>query len=181
MVLNRWREREAKVRLLSITDPLTGLFNRRSILAHLEQERERSVRKGPVLSILMVDLDHFKRINDDWGHEAGDYALIAAAEALQHCLRQNDRLGRYGGEEFLVVLPGTNRDGALTLAQRCRHRLATSDVMLADGRTIRLTGSFGLVCNEGDVRMGVDEMLRRADQAMYQAKQDGRNRVVLAD
>lgn len=181
VVLRRWRNREAKVRLLSITDPLTGLLNRRSILAHLEQERERSCRKGPVLSVLMVDLDNFKAINDQRGHEAGDYALIAAAGALQHCLRQNDRLGRYGGEEFLIVLPGTDLEGAHILAERCRQQLANTDVMLEDGGQFRITGSFGLVCNEGDVHMGVDELLRRADQAMYQAKNAGRNRVLLAE
>lgn len=179
LVLRRWRDREEKVRLLSITDPLTGLFNRRSILIHLEQEQERSRRKGPALSLLMVDLDNFKSINDDRGHEAGDYALIAAADALQKSLRQNDRVGRYGGEEFLIILPGTDLEGAQTIAERCRQQLEAADVFLTDGDRLKLTGSFGLVCNEGDVHMGVDEMLRRADRAMYRAKDAGRNQVIV--
>jgi len=180
VVLRRWRDREERVRLLSITDPLTGLFNRRSILVHLEQEQDRSRKKGPTLSLLLVDLDNFKSINDEKGHEAGDYALIAAADALQQCLRQNDRLGRYGGEEFLIVLPGTDLEGARILAERCRQHLEKTNVILETGDRLQLTGSFGLICNEGDVHMEVDELLRRADQAMYQAKAEGRNRVVVA-
>lgn len=177
MVLRRWRDREERVRLLSITDPLTGLFNRRSILVHLEQEQDRSRKKGPALSLLMVDLDNFKSINDDRGHEAGDYALIAAADALQQSLRQNDRVGRYGGEEFLIVLPGTDLEGARTLAERCRQQLEATNVILESGERVALTGSFGLVCNEGDVHMDVDELLRRADRAMYRAKEAGKNQV----
>ena len=179
MVLSRWREREEKVRLLSITDPLTGLLNRRSILSHLEQEQERSRLKGPVLSVLMVDLDHFKAINDERGHQAGDFALIAAADALQRSLRQNDRVGRYGGEEFLIILPGTDLAGARTIAERCRQHLEATQVILEQGERIQLTGSFGLVCNEGHVHMAVDEILRRVDQAMYRAKASGRNRIVV--
>lgn len=179
LVLRRWRDREEKVRLLSITDPLTGLFNRRSILIHLDQEQDRSRKNGPALSLLMVDLDNFKSINDERGHEAGDFALIAAADALQKSLRQNDRVGRYGGEEFLIILPGTDLEGARTIAERCRQQLETTNVLLSDGDKMTLTGSFGLVCNEGDVRMNVNEMLRRADRAMYRAKDAGRNQVVV--
>lgn len=181
LVLHRWRDREERVRHLSVTDPLTGLFNRRSILAHLEHEQERSRKKGPALSLLMVDLDRFKTINDDMGHEAGDYALIAAADALQQSLRQNDRVGRYGGEEFLIILPGTDLAGAKMIAERCRQLLESAEVLLQDGQRLTLTASFGLVCNEGNVQLDVDQLLRRADKAMYQAKQQGRNQVVVAD
>lgn len=178
LVLRRWRDREEKVRHLSVTDPLTGLFNRRSILTHLEQEQDRSRKKGPVLSVFMVDLDHFKSINDELGHEVGDYALIAAADSLQKSLRQNDRVGRYGGEEFLVILPGTDLHGAKMIAERCRQLLEKAQVILQDGNRLKITGSFGLVSNEGNVHMSVNELLRKADKAMYQAKQQGRNRVV---
>jgi diguanylate cyclase (GGDEF)-like protein len=181
LVLRRWRDREEKVRHLSVTDPLTGLFNRRSILLHLEQEQFRSRNKGPVMSLLMVDLDHFKLINDEKGHEAGDYALIAAADALQKCLRQNDRVGRYGGEEFLIILPGTNLEGAKYIAERCRQQLEKTNVVLSNGGQIKLTGSFGLICNEGNVHMQVDELLRRVDKALYLAKHQGRNQIVSVD
>ncbi len=177
LVLKRWRRREEKVRLLSVTDPLTGLFNRRSIVSYLDHERARSVNKGPVLSLLMVDLDHFKQINDSKGHEAGDFTLLAAADALQQCLRQNDRLGRYGGEEFLVILPGTDLAGALIIAERCRFQLETTAVSVPDTERFNFTASFGVICNEGDIRLTVGDMLSQVEAALNVAKQRGRNQV----
>lgn len=181
LVLRRWREREEEVRIMSRTDPLTGLFNRRSIITQLKREQDRSVQQGLPMAVVMLDLDHFKQINDTWGHEAGDYVLIAAADVLQKTVRQNDRVGRYGGEEFLLVLPGADGEGARRLAERCRHQVEALEVLLNDGRRVRVSASMGLYCNEHDRDASTDTMLRRADKALYAAKQTGRNRVVVAD
>lgn len=181
LVLRRWREREEEVRVMSRIDPLTGMFNRRSILTQLKREQDRSVEQGLPMAVVMLDLDHFKRINDSWGHEAGDYVLIAASDVLQKIVRQNDRVGRYGGEEFLLVLPGADTEGARRLAERCRQQIEALEVLLSDGRRIRVSVSMGLYCNENDRRAATDTMLRRADKALYAAKETGRNRIVVAD
>lgn len=181
LVLRRWREREEEVRVMSRTDPLTGLFNRRSIITHLKREQDRSVQQGLPMAVVMLDLDHFKQINDSWGHEAGDFVLIAAAEALQSTVRQNDRVGRYGGEEFLLVLPGTDCEGARRIAERCRQQIKALEVSLNGGHRVNVSASMGLYCNEKDQNASIDTMLRRADRALYDAKQSGRNRVVVAD
>jgi len=181
LVLRRWREREEEVRVMSRTDPLTGLFNRRSILTQLKREQDRSSEQGLPMAVVMLDLDHFKQINDTWGHEAGDYVLIASADVLQKTVRQNDRVGRYGGEEFLLVLPGTDGEGARRIAERCRQQIEALDVLLSDGRRVRVSASMGLYCNDKDRTAGIETLLRRADKALYIAKQEGRNRVVVAD
>lgn len=181
LVLRRWREREEQARIMSRIDPLTGLYNRRSILIHLNREQDRSVQQTLPMAVVMLDLDHFKQINDTWGHEAGDYVLIAAADVLQKNVRQNDRAGRYGGEEFLLVLPGADTEGARRLAERCRQQLEQLEVLLPDGRRLRVSASMGLFCNEHDRAASPAEMLRKADKALYVAKEGGRNRVVVAD
>ena len=180
LVLRRWRQREREVRLLSMTDSLTGLYNRRSILSHLNRELDRSSHQGPSLAVLMVDLDHFKQINDTWGHPAGDQALITAAQALRDSVRQNDMIGRYGGEEFLIILPGTDTAGALLLAERCRDRLTEAVVDLGSTQSLRISASIGLCCNEDDRTLSAEDLLRYADDALYAAKSGGRNRVVTA-
>lgn len=180
-LLRRWREREDEVRLLSMTDPLTGVSNRRSILSHLHREQERSRQFGPGLSVLMLDMDHFKRINDTWGHPVGDRVLVEAAKVLKETIRQNDMVGRFGGEEFLIVLPGTDLEGARMLAERCRERIHSLKFEMADGSTLYLTASIGLYCNADNRNISVDEMLRLADDALYLAKRNGRNQLVVND
>lgn len=177
-VLSRWRQREDEIRQLSLTDPLTHLSNRRSILSSLSLEHERSRRHGASFSILLVDLDHFKRINDSWGHPAGDQVLVEAAKTLKNSVRQNDHVGRYGGEEFLVILPGTDTEGAYQLAERCREQLERMKIFTADGSTLRITASMGLFCNEHLNAASAEKMLHYADEALYKAKEGGRNRVV---
>ena len=176
--LSGWRRREAAVRELSLTDSLTRLANRRAIFARLIHERESSARTRRPLSVIMLDLDHFKEVNDTHGHASGDLVLQAAAERLESALRQSDHIGRFGGEEFLIVLPGTDQKGAWMLADRCRATLASEPVTIADGGQIQVTASLGLYCNDGDWDASPDDMLRRADEKLYRAKERGRNRVV---
>lgn len=180
LILTRWRQREEETRQLSMTDSLTGLLNRRAILAHLRREQEHCRDHKLSLSVLMVDLDHFKKLNDTWGHHLGDQALVAAARALRCTLRQSDQVGRYGGEEFLLVLTGTDCDGAMILAERLRTAL--EDIELATGGEARvaLSGSFGLYFCEPGEEMDASEMVRLADEALYEAKARGRNQVVVA-
>ena len=174
-VLSRWRQREDEIRLLSLTDSLTHLSNRRSILSNLNQEYERSRRHGPSFSILLVDLDHFKHVNDTWGHPAGDQVLVEAAKVLRSSVRQIDHVGRYGGEEFLVVLPGTDFEGAYQLAERCRLQLEALDIDIAETSSLKITGSMGLFCNIHDRSVSAEQMLHFADEALYKAKESGRN------
>lgn len=175
-----WRRREEAIRQLSLTDTLTRVPNRRSIIARLEHEQQSSARTHHPLAVIMVDLDHFKSLNDELGHNVGDQALQKAGERLASALRQSDHLGRFGGEEFLLVLPGTDADGARKLAERCRAALQDEPVQLEDGEPIRLTASFGVYCNAGHWQEPPDTMLSKADEALYQAKEAGRNQVVMA-
>lgn len=177
-VLSRWRQREDEIRLLSLTDPLTHLSNRRSILSSLSREHERSRRHGLSFSLLLVDLDHFKKVNDTWGHPAGDQVLIEAAKVLKASVRQNDHVGRYGGEEFLVVLPDTDCEGAYHLAERCRQQLENLIVDITGAPPLKITGSIGLFCNMNDRSASAEQMLQYADEALYSAKKSGRNCVV---
>jgi diguanylate cyclase (GGDEF)-like protein len=176
-VLAGWRRREDSVRRLSLTDPLTQLANRRAIIARLRHEQESSASTRRPLSVIMIDLDHFKQLNDEHGHAAGDEALQAAGQRLARALRQSDHLGRFGGEEFLLVLPGTDWQGASLLAERCRALLAGEPLTLSDDRRVELTASLGLYCNAGDWQDSPDDMLRKADEHLYRAKAAGRNRV----
>ncbi|MDO8332059.1 MAG: GGDEF domain-containing protein [Fluviicoccus sp.] len=177
LTLNWWRKREDYVRTLSLTDPLTGIPNRRSILDMLDKEVARTTRHGPPLSVLLLDLDHFKRINDTWGHPAGDRVLQETAKVLRNAIRQCDAVGRYGGEEFMLVLPDTRLDGAVKLAERCRVQLAATVVTADNGEPIPLSGSFGLVSNELDLGVDAEALIKAADNALYRAKANGRNRV----
>lgn len=175
--VSRWRQREATIRMLSSTDMLTGLHNRRSIMEQLEKEVARSQRDGLPLAVVILDLDYFKKINDTWGHPTGDRALQAAAEAVRGTLRQGDVVGRYGGEEFLLLLPATPVEGARMLLERCRVGLAEAVVAAESGADVRLSGSFGVASNERCPGMDAEGLIRLADSALYRAKECGRNRV----
>ncbi|MFN3714413.1 MAG: GGDEF domain-containing protein [Alcanivoracaceae bacterium] len=178
-MVNAWRSREHDVRELSRTDALTGVSNRRHILENLDNILISQRSQDLPVSVLMVDIDHFKRINDDHGHLAGDQALVATATALRECLRQGDMIGRYGGEEFLIILPGARRTNAEEIAERCRRAISTL-VINAKGVGLPLTASVGLACrNRGEIRDS-DHIIHLADEAMYEAKKAGRNRVVVA-
>ena len=169
-----------RIKCLSITDPLTGCFNRRHMDEHLGEELARAQRYRLDLSILMCDVDFFKRVNDTYGHQAGDRVLTTVGALLRGGLRQKiDWIVRYGGEEFLLVLPGTSEDNAATLAERLRQTIEAATVE-HDGKGVRLTASFGLTALRHDRPDTADTVLARADGALYRAKESGRNRVVMA-
>jgi diguanylate cyclase (GGDEF)-like protein len=178
--LHFWRQRENTIRELSRTDALTGIPNRRSIMEVLEKEVARTRRHGPPLSVVLLDLDHFKKINDTWGHPTGDKVLQEAARVLRESMRQCDVVGRYGGEEFLMVLPDTTPEGAAALLERCRAALATTLIRAETGKTFHISASFGVVCNQQDMNRDVATLIKAADEALYRAKENGRNRVEMA-
>ncbi len=172
------KESEERLRRLSITDPLTGVSNRRHFVEAAEQELARARRHGWPVTLLMLDLDHFKSINDTHGHAVGDEALRTFTAAGRALLRENDLLGRTGGEEFAILLPETDIAGARMVAERIRRRTAELAVP-AGGETVRFTVSIGVACCAAGTR-DVDAMLSSADEALYRAKAAGRNRVVCA-
>ncbi len=161
---------------LAITDPLTQLFNRRYFFQIASLEFRRAVRHRTPLSVLMVDIDRFKRVNDTYGHQTGDVALQKVAAACKRSTREIDILARYGGEEFIVLLPDTDADGATRVAHRL-HKTVGAQPLQANGYEIPVTVSVGGAMMTGDMTE-LDTLIGRADQALYQAKQAGRNRVV---
>jgi diguanylate cyclase (GGDEF)-like protein len=162
----------------ALHDPLTGLFNRRAFTDHLAHEMARRDRQGGTLALLMLDLDHFKKLNDTHGHPAGDAALKRSSELLGRCLRKGDVAARYGGEEFVVMLAGADEEVALTIAERIRSALEHAEIEFG-GAKIRVTASVGLAVWPGHGRTPQD-LLGAADRALYTAKGAGRNRVVPA-
>ena len=175
------------VRELSIIDGLTGIFVRRHFLDRFEEELKRSIKYGHPLAVFMLDIDHFKRYNDDFGHLVGDATLKEVASILQANLRRVDIVGRYGGEEFIIVIPETQREGALEVAERIRSGIARRTFKTYDEET-RVTVSIGIALFPADVPAVMAaryeeglaaELIQRSDQALYKAKEEGRNRVVL--
>lgn len=158
-------------------DFLTNLANRREAVRHMERERARARRSGELLGFIMVDLDHFKRINDAHGHQAGDAALKHAAHLMKTRARASDTLIRYGGEEFLVVLPDTDLPGTLELANSLRQRIQDNPLTYGKAK-LQLYASLGVAVLPPDANISVEEMISRADQALYAAKDRGRNCVV---
>lgn len=165
---------------MAITCPLTGLYNRRYMMGHLETLLEKSkVSKKPV-SFLIIDIDFFKLVNDDHGHDVGDEVLKEFAARLASNTRGVDLACRYGGEEFVVVMPDTELAAANPVAERLRAEVEAKQFSIRGGdNAIDLTISIGVAESEGETD-DVESLLRRADQALYKAKQDGRNRVVSA-
>ena len=167
---------EAHLRVQATTDSLTGLFSRLHFFELSQREVRRQARRQGPLSLLLIDLDNFKGINDRFGHSAGDRALEFFADTCRDNLRETDIVGRVGGEEFAVLLPDTDLRGALELGERLRRNLSQSPLRL-DSAEIHLSASIGAVAVEpGDD--GLQQAYSRADQALYQAKAQGRNRVV---
>ena len=177
-VVNVQGEQASRLNRLAATDPLTGLANRRNTLVELEtRARENRIDLAPV--ILLGDIDHFKRINDRCGHDIGDQVLVAVAAALRASLREVDIVSRWGGEEFLVLLPSTRSGEAFELAERLRLRVEALEIVDRQANPVRVTISIGvapLVADESG-----STWLRRADEALYRAKDDGRNRCEMAE
>ena len=162
------------------TDPLTGLANHRYFTSRLNREVHRSMRYQRSLALIFADLDHFKQINDTYGHNIGDQALIAVANCLQANVRESDVVARYGGEEFVVLLPETTLEQAQLLGERLRRAISQIDLPLSQGAMRRLTLSCG-VSAFPDTANSAENLLATADQAMYRAKQSGRNQVVVSE
>ncbi len=172
------KELEHKLETLSRTDPLTGLLNRRSLEDFLAKEYSRFKRHGTKFSVLLLDIDHFKSINDQYGHSSGDRVLKRLADSCTDSLRKHDVMARYGGEEFCVILPYTNADQAAVLAEKLRTGIAAGTVEVRDSE-VRVTTSIG-VSEVQATDKNPGEILERADAALYEAKQSGRNRVCLS-
>lgn len=167
----------ARLREMSATDSLTSLLNRRAFEEIYEREFKRAYREKSPLAILMIDLDHFKKINDQHGHPFGDRCLVSAAGIVRQNLRRpTDIAARYGGEEFILLLPGTDSDGALCVANNILRDLSTS--VVSEGKlALRLTASIGVISRVPDDAMTRETLLKQADERLYEAKANGRNRV----
>lgn len=164
---------------LSVTDDLTRLYNARYLNVALRRETRLAVRNSRPLSLLFVDLDGFKSINDSHGHLAGSRALVEAGAVIRGSARETDIVARFGGDEFALILPDTGSPGALAVAERIRDRIARHSFLAADGLTIHLTASVG-VATLPDVAMAADELVQAADAAMYRVKDRGKNGIQAA-
>lgn len=166
-------------KLLSLTDPLTKLYNRRFLEEYFDRQVAEANRRQEPFVIIFLDIDQFKLINDTYGHELGDKVLATVARTIRNSLRQVDLMVRYGGEEFIIVLPGTNLEGGFTVAEKIRQTIASTPIKLESGETMFLTVSLGLAIYVPGSNLNVDEMIQQADEAMYQAKLMGKNQVVV--
>lgn len=183
LAMKRWVERENLYQEMSMIDGLTRLSNRNSFINRGKEEIERAQNHQATsripLACIMIDLDHFKRINDTWGHHAGDEVLVAASKVMMENARKNDEVGRYGGEEFAILLPRTNIKRAARIAESLRKKIANTKVNV-DGQVIEVTASFGVACYPSDGVESMSDLLKTADKALYEAKDTGRNKVVAA-
>lgn len=171
------KERMEELDRLASFDALTGLYNRRLFLMRLEEEIARAGRRNLQLCLLYIDIDHFKDVNDSYGHSAGDAVLQQLADVMSRGLRKSDVLGRLGGEEFCILLPETNGQGGQLIGERLRQRVAKT-ACRTDGIQLTVTISVGVLWVPDAAALDVDRLLRLADEALYAAKTSGRNRVV---
>jgi len=181
-VIEMTRADNARLEALAHTDPLTQVLNRRALTLRLASELDRARRYSSVVTLLMIDLDHFKQVNDTYGHLTGDDALREVAAVLQHAVRSVDVVARYGGEEFVIVLPETSEGGAVAFAERIRERIEAQMFAVigapgAEGTGLRLTASIGVATFPGPRVDSAEDLFGQADAALYRAKAEGRNRV----
>jgi len=173
-LFKRLKAAQAKLLEVAMSDPLTGSMNRRFLMESAKREMLRTRRTGQPLAVMMLDIDHFKTINDTWGHGTGDEAIVVLARTLSGAIRGSDLLGRMGGDEFALLLPGADTNKALTVAKKLRDAVAAAEIKVGSS-TLHMTISLGvaeLMATDESVTTAFD----RADQALYQAKQSGRNR-----
>jgi diguanylate cyclase (GGDEF)-like protein len=178
-VMLRIRAAEQKIQTMALTDTLTGLYNRRFLYQRFGEEVSRSIRAGAALSCFMIDIDYFKKINDTLGHDFGDFVLKKVADLLKENLRGYDAIVRYGGEEFFVLLPGADTTNAENVAQKIREKIKNYSFE-KDSKQVNLTisvGVFGLPANH--LSDDIDQYIKNADDALYKAKNEGRDKVVV--
>jgi two-component system, cell cycle response regulator len=181
-VIEMARADNARLEALAHTDPLTQVLNRRALTLRLTSELHRARRYSSVVTLLMIDLDHFKGVNDTYGHLTGDDALREVAALLQHAVRSVDVVARYGGEEFVIVLPETAEAGAVAFAERIRERIedqsfAVIGSPVAGAPGLRMTASIGVATFPSTRVDSAEDLFGQADAALYRAKAEGRNRV----
>jgi diguanylate cyclase (GGDEF)-like protein len=172
------REKNVELHEISITDSLTGLYNRKHLMETLDKEVSRSQRHSRSFSLLVIDIDHFKKYNDTYGHLAGDEVLSKLASVFKESIRSSDYAARYGGEEFIIMLPEIGPDQGVEAAERIRHKVA-EEIFSGDGESIKVTISVGVACYPKNGE-DAESVIRNADAALYEAKELGRNRVILA-
>lgn len=168
-----------ELRIQATRDFLTGIWNRGMIMRKLHEEIDRASRKSEPVAIAMCDIDHFKQINDTFGHPAGDAVLIEVARRMQDAIRSYDALGRFGGEEFLIICPTTDASGVARLAERLRTIVSATPIK-TDSHTVAATISIGVTAHDGNKPAEIDQLISQADSALYTAKRNGRNRVEIA-
>lgn len=176
----RMRETYEQSLALALTDSLTGLYNRRYLLTHLGRLMSDTAERQKPLALLVIDVDHFKDVNDTYGHAVGDRVLQHITELMRSSVRNVDLVSRLGGEEFVVVMPDTPEPFAMVVAERLRDVIACTPMKIDDGRELTVTISIGCALRNSQGEDSIDKLIGRADDALYQAKRQGRNRVTLA-
>ncbi len=184
-MITNLKDAKEKLRYEASHDPLTGLYNRRHILEQMQQGVSQALRYQHPFTIVMFDLDHFKQVNDTYGHAGGDLVLSNMAELLRTNVRESDIPGRWGGEEFIVLLPHTGMSGASKAAEQWLKQLNASPIQMDQGQSARISFSAGvatldLTMGKQDVKIVIEQLLHVADECMYCAKDLGRNRICLA-
>lgn len=169
VLLSQWRKRESNTDQLSKLDALTSVFNRRFIGSYITQLKDRQY------ALILLDLDYFKKINDSYGHDVGDHVLCRVAKVLADNVRGNDIVGRYGGEEFILILQGKSLQQAHLIAERCRRQIESEEFTIHEDLKLSVSASFGIALSSKDLTQ--EQVIKRADQALYLAKEKGRNRV----
>ncbi len=167
---------QEELRVLATTDPLTGLLNRRFFIELAEAEIKRSVRYKTSLSVLMIDIDHFKAVNDNYGHKAGDLALMKISSLLKSSLRDIDLVGRYGGEEFIILLPESDKRNSLIIAERIRKKIENTEIDINNSEKLHQTVSIGVAESNPEQQYTLDTLTLQADKALYCSKNTGRNK-----